>query len=130
MSNLARKVVIDQDPSFGSPLDDEPTSRFKSVTGFLDHVEMGVRDFVRQMLQGYAEDEFLRFISAKPYERTPLRKDRRNGSRPRKLETRFGLIEDLRIPRGRKSATSYSTILGRYRRQDERINQIVSEMFL
>ena len=91
---------------------------------------MGVRDFVRQMLQGYAEDEFLRFISAKPYERTPLRKDRRNGSRPRKLETRFGLIEDLRIPRGRKSATSYSTILGRYRRQDERINQIVSAMFL
>jgi putative transposase len=129
MSNLARKEVIDQVP-FGSPLDDEPTSRFKSVTEFLDHVEMGVRDFVRQMLQGYAEDEFLRFISAKPYERTPLRKDRRNGSRPRKLETRFGLIEDLRVPRGRKSATSYSTILGRYRRQDERINQIVSEMFL
>jgi putative transposase len=107
---------------------DETTSRFRTITEFLDHVEMGVREFVRQMLQGYAEDEFLRFIGAKPYERTPLRKDRRNGSRPKKLETRFGLIEDLRVPRGRKS--TYSTILGRYRRQDERINQIVSEMFL
>jgi len=48
MDNLARKEVIDQVP-FGSPLDDEPGSRFKSVTEFLDHVEMGVRDFVRYL---------------------------------------------------------------------------------
>jgi putative transposase len=129
MHNLARKEVIDQ-VRFTSPLGDQPRSRFKSVTEFLDHLEMGVRDFVRQMLQGYAEEEFLRYIGAKPYERTLLRKDRRNGSRTRKLETRFGLIEDLRLPRGRKSATSYSPILSRYRRQDDRINQIVPEMFL
>jgi hypothetical protein len=107
MNNLARKEDIDQVP-FVSALDDEPASRFKNVTEFLDHVETGVRDFVRQMLQGYAEDEFLRFISAKPYVRTPLRKDRRNGSRSRKLETRFGLIEDLRLPRGRKCQTVVS----------------------
>ena len=44
MSNLARKVVIDQVP-FGSPSDDEHTSRFKSVTKFLDQVEMGLREF-------------------------------------------------------------------------------------
>ena len=93
MDNLARKEAIDQSP-FRSTLD-ETTSRFKSVTEFLDYMEMGVRDFVRQMLQGYAEEEFLRFIGAKRYERTPLRKDCRNGSRKKKLETRFGLIEDL-----------------------------------
>jgi putative transposase len=128
MDKLARKEAIDQAP-FKSALD-ETTSRFKSVTEFLDRVETGVRDFVRQMLQGYAEEEFLRFIGAKRYERTPLRKDCRNGSRKKKLETRFGLIEDLRVPSGRKSATTYSTIRSRYRRQDERIDQIVSEMFL
>jgi putative transposase len=115
---------------FGRLLDDEPRSRFKSVTEFLEQVEMGVRDSVRQVLQGYAEDEFLRFISANPRERTPLRKNHRSRSRPRKLETRFGLIEDLRVPKGPKSATSYSKILGCYRRQDERANQIVSSMFL
>jgi putative transposase len=128
MSNLARKEVINQ-ASCTSRLD-ETTSRFKSVTEFLDHVETGVREFVRQVLQGYAEEEFLRFIGAKRYERTSLRKDLRNGSRAKKLETRFGLIEDLRLPRGRKLGTGYSTIVGRYRRQDERIDQIVSEMFL
>lgn len=128
MNNLARKEVIDQVPCTNRL--DETASRFKSVTEFLDYVEIGVRDFVRQIPQAYAEDEFLRFVGAKRYERTPQRKDRRNGSRPRKLETRFGLVEDLRLPRGRKSGTTYSTILRRYRRQDERINEIVSEMFL
>ena len=119
MNNLARKEAIVQAPC-RSRLD-EAGSRFESVTEFLDQVETGVREFVRQMLQGFAEDEFRRFIGAKRYERTPLRKDRRNGSRSRKLETRFGVIEDLRLPRARKSGTEYSTIVGRYRRQDERI---------
>ena len=128
MKNLARKEVIEQVPC-ASRLD-ETTGSFKNVTEFLDHVELGVRDFVRQMLQGYAEDEFLRFIGARPYERTPLRQDRRNGTRVRKLETRFGLIEGLRLARGRRSGTSYSNVLARYRRQDERIGQIVSAMFL
>jgi hypothetical protein len=111
VNNLARKEAIDQ-VSCMSRLD-EATSGFKSITEFLDQVEMGVRGFVRQMLQGYAEDEFPRFIGAKRYERTPPRKDRRKGSRPNKLERRFALIEDLRLPRGRKSGTRYSSVLGR-----------------
>jgi hypothetical protein len=73
MNNLARKEAIDQVPFTSSLNDDSTTAGFKSVTEFLDHVETGVRDFVRQMLQGYAEDEFLRFIGSKPYERSPLR---------------------------------------------------------
>lgn len=127
MNRLAEKEIINQAPCAS---DSDVSSRFESLTHFLDHVELGVRDFVREMLQGYAEDEFLRYIGAKPYQRTPLRQDRRNGSRMRRLETRFGLLEDLRLPRGRKSGTAYSTLLARYRRQDARIDQIVSEMFL
>ena len=116
MDNLARKEIIDQVPCRSSL--DETRKGFKSVTEFLDHVEMGVRAFVRWMLQAYAEDEFLRFIGAKPYERTPLRKDLRNGSRPRQLETRFGLIEDLRLPPGvgrpeRLTAPSWGATAGR-----------------
>jgi transposase-like protein len=94
MNNIARKEVIDQ-VRFVCPLDEEPTSRFNSVTEFLDHVEVGFREFVRQIAQEYAEDELPRFIGAKRYERTPVRKDRRNESRPKKLETRLGLIEAL-----------------------------------
>jgi len=32
------------------------------------------------MLEIYAKDEFLRYIGARPYERTEKRKDYRNGS--------------------------------------------------
>ena len=109
---------------------DETPVEFESLGDFLDHVELGVRAFVRVMLQQYAEDEFMRYIGAKPYERTATRQDYRNGARNRTLETRFGLIDDLEIPLGRTAGTSYSTILARYRRQDRRIEKIVSEMFL
>jgi putative transposase len=118
------------DQAFSADELDEIPIAFESLGDFLDHVELGVRAFVRVMLQHYAEDEFMRYIGAKPYERTPKRQDCRNGVRNRILETRFGLIDDLEIPLGRKAGTSYSTILARYRRQDRRIEEIVTEMFL
>ena len=36
----------------------------------LDAIEEGVRKFVRTTLEVYAKDEFLRYIGARPYERT------------------------------------------------------------
>ena len=108
MNKLARKEIIDQLPC--ARYSGETAKKFESLTDFLDHVELGVRDFVRQILQRYAEDKFLRYIGAKRYERTPLRQDRRNGSRIRQLETRFGIIEDLRLPRGRKSGRFYAVV--------------------
>jgi putative transposase len=129
MSNrLAKKEDIDQVPSTFEL--ENGISDFESLSDFLDHVELGVRAFVREMLQEYAEDEFMRYIGAKPYERTPNRQDYRHGSRKKTLQTRFGVIDDMDVPLGRKAGISYSTILGRYRRQDNRIEQIVSEMFL
>ena len=68
----------------------------------LDAIEEGVRKFVRTTLEVYAKDEFLRYIGARPYERTEKRKDYRNGSLHKTLLTPFGLIEDVNIPRGRK----------------------------
>jgi len=103
---------------------------FKDLNGFLDQAELAVKDLVRTMLQAYAEDEFLRYIGARRYERTDNRRDQRNGYRSKKLATRFGLIEDLRLPRGRKGGTGYSQIQVRYRRQDQRIDEVVSEIFL
>ena len=128
MEILAEKQVIEQSPfTYAGP---GKEGRFETLSDFLDQVELGVRSLVRVMVQGYAEDEFLRYIGAMPYERSPLRRDRRNGSRSRTLKTRFGLIEDLRLPRARRAGTNYSTILARYQRQDARIEEVVSSMFL
>jgi len=108
----------------------EDQLEFEGLSDFLDYVEVGIRDFVRTMLQEYAKDEFMRYIGAKPYERTEDRRDYRNGVRKRTLETRFGVIEDIEIPLGRKAGIGYSSILERYRRKDSKIEDIVSEMFL
>ena len=69
-----------------------------NVEELLDAIEEGVRKFVRTTLEVYAKDEFLRYIGARPYERTEYR----NGSLHKTLLTPFGLIEDVNIPRGRK----------------------------
>jgi len=128
MEILAKKQVIEQSPfTYADP---GKEGRFEALSDFLDRAELGVRSLVRVMVQAYAEDEFLRYIGAWPYERTPRRKDWRSGNRRRTLEIRFGRIEDLRLPRARRAGTNYSAILARYRRQDRRIEEIVSEMFL
>jgi len=124
---VAEQDLIDQ-ATFAD--DEEESYHFETLGDFLNHIELGVRAFVRVMLQQYAEDEFLRYIGAKPYERTEKRKDYRNGTRRRTLRTRFGSIDDLNIPLGRKGGVGYSTILERYRRQEGKIEDIVSEMFL
>ena len=61
----------------------------------LDAIEESVRKFVRTTLEVYAKDEFLRYIGARPYERTNRRKDYRNGSLHKTILTPFGLIEDV-----------------------------------
>lgn len=107
-NRLAKEEVIDQ--VFSTVELQEAVRNFESLSDFLDHVELGVRAFVRVMLQEYAADEFMRYIGAKPYERTPHRRDYRHGSRKKALETRFGVIDDLEAPLGRRleSATVHS----------------------
>ena len=125
---VAEQEVVNQE-TFAEQ-SEEDGQQFRSLDDFLDYVEIGVRAFVREMIQTYAEDEFMRYIGARPYERTEARRDYRNGTRTRALQTRFGLIEDLQIPLGRKAGIGYSSVLERYRRKDSKIEDIVSEMFL
>lgn len=125
---VAEQEVIDQ-ARFADD-GDEGGQGFEGLGDFLDHVEAGIRALVREMLQAYAEDEFMRYIGARPYERTENRRDYRNGTRRRTLRTRFGLIEGLQIPLARKVGVGYSSVVERYRRKDSKIEDIVSEMFL
>jgi len=123
---VADEEVIDQETFEQEGYEDQ--LEFEGLSDFLDYVEVGIRDFVRTMLQEYAKDEFMRYIGARPYERTEDRRDYRNGVRKRTLQTRFGVIEDIEIPLGRKAGIGYSSILERYRRKDSKIEDIVSDL--
>lgn len=119
---VAEEEVIDQ-ARFADD-GDEGGQGFGGLGDFPDHVEAGIRALVREMLEAYAEDEFMRYIGARPYERTKNRRDYRNGTRRRTLRTRFGPIEGLQIPLARKVGVGYSSV------KDSKIEDIVSEVFL
>jgi transposase-like protein len=78
-NRLTKEEAIDQ--VFSTVELENVVGNPESLSDFLDHVELGVRAFVRVMLQQYAQDEFMRHIGAKPYERTPHRRDRRHAHR-------------------------------------------------
>lgn len=101
---------------------------YKDLSEFFDVMEEEVKGLVRVMIQSYAEEEFHRYVGALPYERTASRRDYRNGSVTREVMTRFGLVEGVRIPRGRKGGF-LSTLLSRFRRKEKKITKIVAEMF-
>ena len=64
-------------------------------------------------------EEFCSFIGCLPYQRTPQRKELRNGYIFKNLVTRFGLIEDITIPRSRGGF--FPSILRRWKRREGRI---------
>jgi len=87
-----------------------------------------VREAVRLALVTILEAEVDAFIGALPYERTPTRRDQRNGHYTRDLGTTVGTIKDLPVPRTRKGFTTQ--LFGRYQRRWAELDQAISEMFI
>ncbi|GEM_PF-3301119 len=65
MENRVTEQEVNDQGTFTDELDGSG-NQFEDLGDFLDHVELGVRAFVREMLQQYAEDEFMRYMGAKP----------------------------------------------------------------
>lgn len=70
-----------------------------------------------------------RHLGAGAYERSEDRRDYRNGYYRRSIETTFGLIENLVVPRCR--STRYAQeVFAAYRRRHSEVDDLVKEMFL
>ena len=83
---------------------------------------------VKLILESSLEEELLEFLQASRYQRTELRKGRRNGHYEKSLYTQFGVIKDMRVPRARESYLS--KVLPRYQRRQDEVNEMVRDMFL
>lgn len=85
-------------------------------------------DLMSRIAQAAIDAQFDEFIGAEQYERSAERKDRRNGSRDRTVDTRMGSI-DLRIPRSREG--NFVPPLVEHRKRSERALVVaVQEMFI
>jgi putative transposase len=109
-----------------------PEQHSEAERGSQEPFEQMVRERLRYAvgvaLISVLEEEVTACIGARPYERTKLRRDQRNGHSRRQLETTVGQLADLPMPRTRGG---YQTQLFErsHRRRDE-VESAIGEMFV
>lgn len=88
------------------------------------------RGRLRTIMERSMETELTLRLGYTPYRRDPqVHTNYRNGYYRRDLDTQFGPIRGLRVPRTRHGQTDYR-VLGRYRRHSPWVNRLVREMFV
>lgn len=93
-------------------------------------VEVDFKGWLKAMLEDVSIAEFEELIiGVPPHVRGGLRRNRRNGFYERGLDTVFGWIEGLRIPRPRIGGFNPSCLGKRYGRRQEALNRLVVECF-
>jgi len=88
-----------------------------------------MRDTMKKLLEDSLECELLEQIQAAAYQRNPDRVDYRNGCRFRSLQTRLGVIMNLRVPRSRDGMYQ-SRILPRFGRREASVEDLICDSFL
>jgi putative transposase len=96
---------------------------------FWEEVEAQALKEAKDLLQGQINHEFDLQVGASWYERTPHRRDERNGSRPRTYEIRAGVITDLRIPRARKLDIRF-TVFDKWERVQPKVLGAILKAYL
>jgi len=88
------------------------------------------REQLQALLEASMETELTERLGYAPYQRDPaLHSDYRNGYYYRNLDTQFGPLEGLQVPRTRASGAHYR-VLECYSRRAPWVNQLIQEMFL
>lgn len=104
-------------------------SQREALSGLLQSGDTDVlREMVELVLDAAVQAQFRDHIGADPHERSDERRDMRNGSRTRGLNTRAGSI-DLLIPRARKS-NFQPAIIERFRRSERALIAVIQEAFV
>ena len=85
------------------------------------------RSWLQTMAQELLRTEFVRFVGAQPYERTPARQGYRNGTDPRRLHTRVGSLT-LTIPRDR-AGLFRPALFAKYERREQALVLAMIEMY-
>jgi putative transposase len=99
------------------------------VKSFWKEMEVEVKRGIKVGVERALVAEQRRRVGCGRYKRSPKRRGYRNGSRWRSLLTRYGWIEDLRMPRVREGGMD-SEVLERYRRRQRVLDRILLEGFL
>jgi putative transposase len=115
---------------FRQLIDDASCAEGDAEARWWGELTVMARERLRYLLQESMRTELGRHLGYEPYRRDPrVHTNYRNGSYRRDLETRFGVIRGLEVPRLRTGRFDFQT-LERYQRRAPWVNQLVSEMFI
>ncbi len=84
--------------------------------------------WMKNTYQAAIEFEFEQFMGLEPYERSEERKTSRNGFYQRTLDTVYGVIEGLRVPRDRLGLFR-TTVFEKHQRREAALNRLITECF-
>ncbi len=96
---------------------------------FWDEIQQHIRGQVKEMIETLVQTEFNSLIGAQPYQRIPSRKNKRNGSYTRSLETPVGRIQDIKIPRARKLDIRFS-LFDRWQQVEDSVLEAMLQAYL
>jgi transposase-like protein len=99
-----------------------------SQATFQEALRERLRLVIRHTLITILEEEVEAFCNAAPYQRTPQRRDWRNGTYRRDLATTQGVIEELPVPRTRRGFRSQ--LFERYQRRMAELDEAICGMFV
>ena len=92
-------------------------------------ITLGVKKFLKGLIEDLLQEEVTARIGASPYERCSGRQGYRNGHYLRDLLTRFGLVEDIRVPRVTPGGAEF-TVLNRYEHRRRDVDAALGRLFL
>lgn len=112
------------------PLPNHLKSSYKEMRALVEEkvFRFDMTKWLRQMYCDSLEVEFEQFIDLDRYERNAERKDQRNGFYERSLDTVYGFIDGIKVPRTRNS-TFQPTVFERYQRREKAINDLIVECY-
>ncbi len=109
-----------------------PNLTLEQRTAFAELLASKDQDVLKEMLSlvydAAIKAQFDRHIGAEPHERSNERRDLRNGSRTRGLNTRAGSL-DLEIPRARNT-NFRPTVIEQFRRTERALVSVIQEAFV
>jgi len=87
------------------------------------------KSMTKEFFEISLEEEMIHYQQRKPYQRSPDCIDYRNGYYTRNMDTAFGPIEQIKVPRSR-SGLFEPSMFNRYQRRQESVNQSIINCFL
>ena len=92
-------------------------------------IALSIKGFIKSLIENLLEDQLSEVLGADRYERNKKRKAYRGGHYQRSLLTKYGLIEDIRVPRKEKGGMGFS-VFDRYERRRRDVDAAIGRLFL